>query len=86
MTITQTYMPVTHSNGRRLVQITTEDGIFCGWADGAGKYDYVGSWEIDAAWSPEQSGQYAHCLAFLREVSTVIIQEDGVARHVTSQL
>mgnify|MGYP001590221949 CR=1 FL=1 len=34
---TQIYMPVTHSNGKRLVQITNEDGGFCGWADG-GQY------------------------------------------------
>lgn len=78
------YLPVTHSNGARLVQITDEAGRFCGWADGADKYDYPGSWEIDADWNPEQDAAWTHCLQILTEVSTVIVEIRGLARKVIS--
>ena len=85
-TITQIYTPVTHSNGNRLVQITTPDGAFCGWADGTDKYGYVGTWEIDTAWAPVQAAQLAHVVQGLRDVSQVTVTADGVTRRVTSTL
>mgnify|MGYP001567633158 CR=1 FL=1 len=83
---TQIYLPVTHSNGKRLVQIATEDGRLCGWADGAEKYDYVWTWEIDEDWAPEQAGELGQAIQALQSVSRVTIATDGVARKVTSHL
>ena len=84
---TQIYLPVTHSNGTRLVQVTNEDGGFCGWADGAGPYAHPGTWTIDDLWSPGQAGQLGHVIqvltGFARKVTT---EADGVARKVTARL
>lgn len=84
--LTQIYIPVTHSNGQKLVQVTNPDGAFCGWADGRGKYDMAGTWTIDDAWSPSQAAELASVLAGLRAVARVTVATDGVARRVTCEL
>lgn len=52
-TYTHTYLPVHHTNGEYLVQVTDEDGTFLGWADGRGKYDIPGEWTICDTWFAE---------------------------------
>jgi len=84
--ITQIYTPVKHSNGELLVQVTNPDGAFCGWADGRGKFDLQGTWEISDKWLPEQAAQFAHSIKILKENCAVTITEDGVSRIVTSTI
>ena len=88
---TQIYTPVTHTSPRgvvrRLVQVTNPDGRFCGWGDGAEKYDYAGTWEIDGAWAPAHAGELGRSVAGLRAAGVaVVVTAHGVERHVTSTL
>ncbi len=85
-TFTQIYTPVLHSNGERLVQITDDEGVFRGWADGRGKFDISGTWEIVAKWNLEQAGEYARQLESARSAGRVEIVEKGVQRIVSVTL
>ena len=84
---TQIYTPVTHSNGERLVQVTNPDGAFCGWADGRGKYDIVGTWEIDDEWSPEQEDDLRQAVEGLRTAGPAVqVTTHGIERHLRVRL
>jgi hypothetical protein len=86
ITVTEIYLPVRHSNGEDLVQITTPDGHFCGWADGRGKYDIAGTWEVSTQWNATQERDFQESLAILADVADVRIAQDGLARQVTTTL
>lgn len=81
-TFTQIYTPVLHSNGQLLVQITNVDGAFCGWADGRGKFDVPGTWEICDKWTLEQSAELGRAVRVIRQYAGLEIIEDGVNRRL----
>lgn len=84
---TQIYTPVTHSNGERLVQVTNPDGEFCGWADGRGKYDIVGTWEIDDEWSPGQEDDLKRVIEGLRAAGPEMqVTSHDIERHLHVRL
>lgn len=83
-TITRIYLPVHHANGELLIQITQPDGTFCGWADGRGKYDISGTWEVCEAWTQEQHTQFESLIAKIEGYATVTIRTDRLARIVTT--
>lgn len=80
-TFTQIYTPVLHSNGELLVQITNEGGVFCGWADGRGKFDVSGTWEICDKWALEQSAELGRAVKNIRQYAGLEITEDDVSRR-----
>lgn len=84
ITVVQKYLPVTHSNGERLVQVCNQAGVFVGWADGRGKYDISGTWEVDEKWSPEQAAELGRKVAFAKEnLARVTVTENGLERIVS---
>lgn len=83
MTITQVYTPVTHKNGELNVQVTNQNGDLLGWADGRGKYDLTGTWEISEKWHPSQAGELGNVVAKAKENGCrVTVQEKGITRIV----
>lgn len=82
----EAYTPVRfEGTGLLAVQISvpgTKELI--GWADGLGKYDRTGTWEICEDWEPVQEKQFELCVEKAREyVSIKITYEDKIKRVVT---
>ena len=80
----QVYTPVTHRDGRKLVQVSDGNGTLLGWADGREKFDITGEWTIDETWSPEQSGQFGHRVEVDRGFGRVVVKEhdDRISRVI----
>lgn len=83
------YTPVRHENGQDLVQVCNESfDNFVGWADGQGKFDRIGSWEVCEKWTPEQNAEYAravdrHQNNLGKQQVTTSTHDDGISRIVT---
>jgi hypothetical protein len=86
MQYTQIYLPVTHEHYGRLVQVTNPNGDFCGWADGPGKFDRRGSWQVDDDWSPAQAAELGRIVAQARTYAAVTVRAERLARYVTCTL
>ena len=61
--LTIIYTPVRHEDGSELVQVCNGDfDHFAGFADGRGRYDVPGSWEVAENWTAAQSAEYARAV------------------------